>query len=111
MTIHVLADSDVRGYLAMDNQKLTAEERELLESVERDEWRRIPDFEKKAERYAEYARATFRKDKRINIRISERDWVKLQQRAREEGIPYQTLVSSVLHKYLTGRVVEKQVER
>jgi predicted DNA binding CopG/RHH family protein len=93
----------------MDNQNLTAEEKDLLESVERGEWRRTPDLEKEAKRYAEYGRATFRKDKRINIRISERDLAKLQQRALEEGIPYQTLVSSVLHKYLTGRVVEKQV--
>jgi len=92
----------------MNDPKLTTEEQELLESVEMGEWRRIPDFEKEATRYAEYARATFRKDKRINIRISERDLVKLQQRALEEGIPYQTLVSSVLHKYLTGRVIEKQ---
>jgi predicted DNA binding CopG/RHH family protein len=92
----------------MDDPRLTAEERELLESVEKGEWRRIPDYEREARRYAEGARATFRKDKRINIRISERDLVKLQQRALEEGIPYQTLVSSVLHKYLTGRVIEKR---
>ena len=92
----------------MTDPKLTPEERELLESVERGEWRRVPDFEKEAKRYQDYARATFRKDKRINIRISERDLVKLQQRALEEGLPYQTLVSSVLHKYLTGRVIEKR---
>jgi predicted DNA binding CopG/RHH family protein len=92
----------------MNEPRLTAEEQELLASVERGEWRRIPDFEKEAKRYAEYARATFRKDRRINVRISERDLARLQQRALEEGIPYQTLVSSVLHKYLTGRVVEKR---
>ena len=92
----------------MSDPRLTAEEQELLESVERGEWRQIPNFEQEAKRYQNYARATFRKDKRINIRISERDLVKLQQRALEEGMPYQTLVSSVLHKYLTGRVIEKQ---
>ena len=92
----------------MDNPKLTVEEQELLESVERGEWHRIPDFEEEAKRYVEYARATLRKDKRINIRISKRDLTKLQQRALEEGIPYQTFVSSVLHKYVTGRVIEKQ---
>lgn len=93
----------------MNDTRLTQEEQELLESVERGEWRRIPDFENEAMRYQEYARATFRKDKRINIRITERDLVKLQQRALEEGIPYQTLVSSVLHKYLTGRLLEKKL--
>ncbi len=48
------------------------------------------------------AEETFKKDKRINIRISSRDLESLQRRALEEGIPYQTLVSSVLHKYVSG---------
>ena len=91
----------------MSDSKLTVEEQELLESVERGEWHRIPNFEQEAGRYQDYARATFRKDKRINIRISERDLIRLQQRALEEGMPYQTLISSVLHKYLTGRLIEK----
>ena len=48
------------------------------------------------------AEETFKKNKRINIRISERDLQTLQRRAMEEGMPYQTLVSSVLHKYVSG---------
>ena len=48
------------------------------------------------------AEETFRKDKRINIRISNRDLEGLQRRALEEGLPYQTLVSSILHKYVSG---------
>ena len=48
------------------------------------------------------AEETFKKDKRINIRISSRDLESLQRRAFEEGIPYQTLVSSVLHKNVSG---------
>jgi len=95
----------------MIDAKLTAEEKELLESVERAEWRRVSDFENEARRYQDYAQATFRKDKRINIRISERDLARLQQRALEEGIPYQTLVSSVLHKYLSGRMIENPAAR
>ena len=87
--------------------KLTKEEKDILESVERGEWRRIPDFEKEAKRYQEYARATLRKDKRVNIRMTQRDIVRFQKKAIEEGLPYQTLISSVLHKYINGRLVEK----
>jgi predicted DNA binding CopG/RHH family protein len=87
--------------------KLTREEKDLLESVEGGEWRRIPDFEKEAERYQESAQATLRKDKRVNIRMTERDLVRIQKKAIEEGLPYQTLISSILHKYINGRFVEK----
>jgi len=70
--------------------KLSKEEKELLDSVERGEWRTIPNFKKEAKQYQEYARATFRKDKRVNIRISEKDLVNIQKRAIQEGLPYQT---------------------
>jgi predicted DNA binding CopG/RHH family protein len=86
---------------------LDAEEKELLDSVEKDEWQSVADFELEAERYQAYAKATFRKDKRINIRISERDLIKLQQKALAEGLPYQTLIASILHKYVSGRLVER----
>ena len=54
-----------------------------------------------------YAEATFKKDRRINIRISQKDLDAIQMRALEEGIPYQTLIASVLHKYLSGRLIER----
>jgi len=53
------------------------------------------------------ATATFIKDKRVNIRLSSPDLMDIQARALEEGIPYQTLIASVLHKYVSGRLVEK----
>ncbi|MDI6789497.1 MAG: antitoxin [Thermodesulfobacteriota bacterium] len=87
--------------------KLNKEEKDILESVERGEWRRIPDFDKEAKRYQESARVTLRKDKRVNIRMTERDIVRFQKKAIAEGLPYQTLISSVLHKYINGRLVEK----
>ncbi len=87
--------------------KIGKEEKELLDSVERKEWVSIPDFRKEAKRYQEYARATFRKDKRVNIRISEKDLTKIQKRALQEGLPYQTLMSSILHKFVTGQLKEK----
>ncbi len=87
--------------------KLSKDEKKLLDSVERGEWQTIPNFKKEAKRYQEYAKATFRKDKRVNIRISEKDLVNIQKRALQEGLPYQTLMSSVLHKFITGHLQEK----
>jgi len=56
--------------------------------------------------FREAARATFVKNRRVNIRLSESDLMDLQARAYEEGVPYQTLIASVLHKYVTGRLRE-----
>tara|TARA_B100001971_G_scaffold189986_1_gene192394 strand:- start:571 stop:846 length:276 start_codon:yes stop_codon:yes gene_type:complete len=89
--------------------RLDPEEQELSESFDRDEWRSVPDREQETERYREFARSTFKKDMRANIRISRRDLDGLQRRALEEGIPYQTLMASVLHKYVDGRLVEKAI--
>lgn len=87
--------------------RLDSEEHEILESLEREEWRPVENQEAELERYRGYARETFKKDARVNIRISRKDLEALQKKALEEGIPYQTLMASVLHKYLNGRLVEK----
>jgi len=87
--------------------KLTKDEKEILDSVERGEWKRIPNFKEEARRYQEAARATLRKDKRVNIRMTERDLVLFQKKAMDEGLPYQTLISSLLHKFINGRLVER----
>ncbi len=87
--------------------RLSKEEKTILQSVERRRPKSVPNLKKEAKRYQDYARATFRKDKRVNIRISEKDLIKIQQKALEEGLPYQTLISSVLHKFVGGRLVEK----
>lgn len=89
------------------NVRLSKEEKTILQSVERWRPKSVPNLKKEAKRYQDYARATFRKDKRVNIRISEKDLIKIQQKALEEGLPYQTLISSVLHKFVGGRLVEK----
>jgi len=88
--------------------RLDREEKELLESYERDEWQSIQDLRSESEQYLEYAGATFKKDKRINIRISKKDLVAIQKKALEEGIPYQTLISSILHKYVSGSLAERK---
>lgn len=89
--------------------KLTKDERDIKKSVEDGDWQTVPEPDAEIERYQEYARATFRKDRRINIRISSKDLSALQKRALEEGIPYQTLISSVLHKYVSGRLQERRL--
>jgi predicted DNA binding CopG/RHH family protein len=86
----------------MSELKLQPDELELLASYENQEWESVKNVKEQAAQYQTYARATFRKDKRINIRISEKDLLDLQKRAMREGIPYQTLISSILHKYVSG---------
>lgn len=88
----------------MNKYKLDPEEKELLESVERGEWISTEPTRAEMRRYMRMARNTLRKDKRINIRISQFDLEGLQVKAVREGIPYQTLVSSILHKYVAGRL-------
>ncbi len=85
-----------------------SEENELLESYDRDEWQSVPDIKSESDRYRRYAGATHKKDKRVNIRMSEKDLMAIQKKALEEGIPYQTLISSILHKYVSGRLTEKK---
>lgn len=87
--------------------KLDREERELLASVERGEWRSAAVHKSALRRYVQAARRTLKKDRRVNIRLSQGDLDGLQVRAVEEGLPYQTLISSVLHKYVTGHLVTK----
>ena len=87
--------------------KLDSEEKEVLNEYENDEYVEISDMEKEMEKHSEYAKATFIKNKRINIRISQRDLEHIQRKALEEGIPYQTLIASLIHKYTSGKLVEK----
>ena len=90
------------------NNKLNKEEQEILESYENDEWVSVS-TPASIEKYKSMAKSTFKKDKRVNIRMSEMDLELLQERALIEGLPYQTLMSSVLHKFVTGRLIEKNL--
>ncbi len=87
--------------------KLTKDEQDLIASVEAGEWKSVKNLMGEKKRYALIARHTLRKDKRINIRISQRDLEGIQVKAVREGIPYQTLISSVLHKYVAGQLTAK----
>ena len=82
--------------------KIDADEKELLDSVEPGEWKSAKGGKRERARYSRYAKATFRKDRRLNIRLSSKDLEAIQKRALAEGLPYQTLIASVLHKYASG---------
>ncbi len=84
--------------------KLSSEEREIQEAFEKGELERSKEAADTQKRHQEYAEAMFKKDARINIRLSSKDLRGLQKRALAEGIPYQTLIASILHKYVEGRL-------
>ena len=88
--------------------QLNTEEQEILEQFERGELRRGSGAEDEMETARQAARNTFNKTRRVNLRVTERDFNLAHARAREEGIPYQTLLSSVIHKYLSGRLTERR---
>jgi len=87
--------------------KLTSEEKQILDAFESGRLKKSVNQVQEIRKHRAAAEATFRKDARINIRLSSRDLRSLQARALREGIPYQTLVSSVLHKYVDGQLIEK----
>ena len=89
--------------MAKKNYKLDSEEQEILDTFNRGEW--VSKGEN-LDKYKEAAKQTFAKTHRINFRVSEKDFRSIQVKSRKEGIPYQTLVSSVVHKYLSGQLKE-----
>ena len=92
----------------MKKTVLDAEEKDILESYERGEWLPIKNPKAEIKKLREYARNTLQKDKRINIRMSSKDLGQVQVIAAQEGIPYQTLISSIIHKYVSGYLLEKK---
>jgi predicted DNA binding CopG/RHH family protein len=87
-------------------KKLDAEELELLEAFNKGELKSVASKSELA-RLKAAARATATKDKRVNIRLSSVDLSDLQARALQEGLPYQTLIASIVHKYVTGRLTDR----
>lgn len=80
------------------------EEKDLLESIEKDEWVPVKNIKKRKEQAIIAARNTLKKDRRINLRLTQKDYNQIQVKAIEEGVPYQTLISSIVHKYLNGSI-------
>ena len=90
----------------MQKTKLDKEEQDTLDSFERGEWKPVANRRQDIARHVAYARNTLAKDRRVNIRISSKDLEELQAIAVEDGMPYQTLMASVLHRFAAGRFVE-----
>jgi predicted DNA binding CopG/RHH family protein len=86
--------------------KYDEEELEILQAWETGALKPVPDMAKQTKAHRAAADATFKKDQRLNIRISSRDLKNLQARALEEGVPYQTFAASLLHKFVSGRLVD-----
>ncbi|ABW68555.1 antitoxin [Desulfosudis oleivorans] len=83
------------------------EEKDLMESIEQEAWRPVKNLNREKEKALAAARNTLKKDKRINLRLSQKDYQQIQLKAIEEGIPYQTFISSIIHKYLNGSLTPK----
>ncbi len=84
---------------------LDKEEKELIESYKKGEWRPVKKKDKK--KYEKAAKESISKTRRINIRLTPKDYHDIQVKALEEGIPYQTLISSIIHKYNKGELKNK----
>ena len=86
--------------------KLDKYERDILESIERGEWKPVENMKAEIKRLAKYAKADIRKRKseRINIRLPKPDLDDIKMIALKEGLPYQTLIASVLHKYAEEKI-------
>ena len=89
------------------SKTMSAEERDILDRFESGGLIARPDAQQEMATAREAARNTFNKTRRVNLRVTERDFDLAHARAREEGLPYQTLLSSVIHKYLSGRLIER----
>ena len=85
---------------------LDLEEQEILEAFESDRLTRTANWQEELEQHKQIASVTFAQNNTINIAVSEKDLRSLQKRALAEGIPYPLFVSSILHKFVEGKLVE-----
>jgi len=89
---------------------INKEEQQLIESLENDEWKSTENLDNWKNVLSKTAANTLTKDQRMNIRITKNDLDGIKLKALEEGIPYQTLVASIIHKYVTGKFYERTSE-
>ena len=85
-----------------------ARECPILQDFERDAFKSLDSFKQERRRLENAAHKTLQKGERVNIRVSGRDLQRIRKRAAAEGMPYQTLIASALHKFVTGRLKEAQ---
>lgn len=92
----------------MNRKNVNNEGKDILDSYEKGQWRPAKNRKREIKRLQQYARNTLQKDKRINIRMSSKDLDRVRVMATQQGIPYQTLISSIIHKYVSGYLREKE---
>jgi len=90
----------------MKPQEFDIDEQELLESYDREEWQPMANLKEELQHYQAYATATIQKDRLVSIGLSPEDFVEIQQKAIEKGIPYQTLIANIVHQFVAGRLVD-----
>jgi len=90
-----------------DNIELDTEEQDLLDSYERDEWHSIGMLSKKLQEYQSYATLAFETNGLVSIVLSKEDLKRVQQKASEAGISYQTLITNIIHQFVSGNLIEK----
>ena len=88
----------------MSKQKLNPEEKKILEDFESGKLKSIPDARSEIKRIQGIAKFHGIKNRRVSLRMTEWDFIRIQEEALKEGMPYQTLLSSIIHKYLTGNI-------
>ena len=93
----------------MKKKNVNNEEKDILDSYERGEWKPVKNQKREIEKLQQHAQNTLQKDKRINIRMSSKDLNRVRVIATQQGIPYQTLISSIIHKYVSGYLKEKEI--
>lgn len=87
------------------NLQLDSYEKELNDAIESGQVREVQDMEEEKNRMVKIFRDAKRKDRRVNLRVNDQDLVAIRAKAAENGLPYQTLISTILHQVATGKVV------
>lgn len=93
------------------NSPLDSEEQQILDAIEAGELKSVPDVKSKIKQYQTMAKAHGNKNRRVSLRLTEWDFLKIQEKALQEGLAYQSLLSSIIHKYLTGQITEQRNDK
>ena len=87
---------------------MDAYEQEIVQSFENDEWKSVKDKEQQIKDYQEIAKSQLNRNREINIHLSEKYLMDIQKKAIMEGLPYQTLIASIIHKFNSGQIIERE---
>ena len=89
--------------------KLNKEEKDILEAYDKGKMKTSSPSKKDKEKIKSMAESTFRKDRRVTIRLYDHDLKGIQKKAMEKGMPYQTLISSMIHQYVEGDLIDSKI--